>query len=306
MDLAMAEAAGGTATREREMRVERKWVAAGVAAAIAAGGCARAEGAREEAPARAAAAEAPAPAPARAASPQEVDAARLRVAARADSARRALIQVRGLTREERAELRQDVNARQVAVAQSLGVRARDEAEIQRLVREGRLVALEDSTEHWVLRDLTYSVPYVTPDTRAMLVEVGRRFHERLDSLGLPRYRMEVTSVLRTPETQAELKSRNSNAARDVSAHEFGTTLDVAHVRFAPPAASALPAEPAQVRAEEAAMLEEVGKQGASALQAELGRVLAEMRDERKLRVMMERRQAVYHMTVAQRMASAAD
>ncbi|MEW5930281.1 MAG: DUF5715 family protein [Gemmatimonadota bacterium] len=286
------------------MRVERRWVAAGVAVAVAAGGCARAEGARDEAPARAAVAEAAAPA--KAATPREVEAARARAAARADSARRAMIQVRGLTREERAELRQDVNARQVALARSLGVRASDEAEIQRLVREGRLVALEDSTEHWVLRDLTYSVPYVTPDTRAMLVEVGRRFHARLDSLGLPRYRMEVTSVLRTPETQAELKSRNSNAARDVSAHEFGTTLDVAHVRFAPPAASALPQGPAQVRAEEAAMLEEVGKQGASALQAELGRVLAEMREERKLRVMMERRQAVYHMTVAQRMASAAD
>ncbi|MET0398965.1 MAG: DUF5715 family protein, partial [Longimicrobiaceae bacterium] len=245
--------------------------------------------------------------------PGEVDAARRRVAARADSARRALVQVRGLTREERAGLRQDVNARQVAVAQSLGVRARDDEEIQRLVREGRLVALEDSTQYWVLRDLTYSVPYVTPDARSMLLEIGRRFHERMDSLGLPRYRMEVTSVLRTPEAQDELKRRNSNAARDVSAHEFGTTLDVAHVRFAPPAAADLPAElpaapgpTAQIRAEEAALLEELGKENAAALQAELGRVLAEMRDERKLRVMMERRQAVYHMTVAQRMPAAAE
>ncbi len=291
------------------MRGKQSWMGAGLAVAVAAAGCARAEGAPDRTPPRAAAAPAAAPAP----GPREVDAARRRVAARADSARRTLVQVRGLTREERADLRQDVNARQVAVAQSLGVRARDEEEIRRLVREGWLVALEDSTQYWVLRDLTYSVPYVTPDAKAMLLEIGRRFHERMDSLGLPRYRMEVTSVLRTPEAQDELKRRNSNAARDVSAHEFGTTLDVAHVRFAPPAAADLPAElpaapgpSALIRAEEATLLHEVAKQNAAALQAELGRVLAEMRDERKLRVMMERRQAVYHMTVAQRMPAAAE
>jgi hypothetical protein len=284
------------------MRGKQSWMGVGLAVAVAAAGCARAESAPDREPPRAAAARPAAAAAAPAPGPREVDAARRRVAARADSARRALVQVRGLTREERADLRQDVNARQVAVAQSLGVRARDEEEIQRLVREGRLVALEDSTQFWVLRDLTYSVPYVTPDAKSMLLEVGRRFHERMDSLGLPRFRMEVTSVLRTPETQDELKRRNSNAARDVSAHEF-----------APPAASDLPAElpaapgpSAQIRAEEAALLEEVGKQNAAALQAELGRVLAEMRDERKLRVMMERRQAVYHMTVAQRMPAAAE
>lgn len=294
------------------MRGKRTWMVAGLGVVMAAAGCsgpeAAARGAPDDGKSRSVAVQ---PGAAAAPAPQEVDAARLRIAARADSARRAMLQVRGLTREERAGLRQDVNARHVAVARSLGVRARDEDEIQRLVRGGRLVALEDSTRYWVLRDLTYSVPYVTPDAKAMLLEVGRRFHERLDSLGLPRFRMEVTSVLRTPETQDELKRRNSNAARDVSAHEFGTTLDVAHVRFAPPAAAALPAEvpsapaqSAQIRAEEAALLEEVGKQNAAALQAELGRVLGEMRDERKLRVMMERRQAVYHMTVARRMSPA--
>ncbi len=295
------------------MRGKQTWIAAGLGVAMAAAGCSGPEAAAGGAPAGGSAVREAAPAAAAAPAPQEVEAARGRVAARADSARRAMLQVRGLTREERAGLRQDVNARQVAVAQSLGVRARDEEEIQRLVRQGRLVALEDSTQYWVLRDLTYSVPYVTPDAKAMLLEVGRRFHERMDSLGLPRFRMEVTSVLRTPETQDELKRRNSNAARDVSAHEFGTTLDVAHVRFAPPAAASLPAEvpsapaqSAQLRAEEAALLEEVGKQNAAALQAELGRVLGEMRDERKLRVMMERRQAVYHMTVARRMPAAAE
>lgn len=240
---------------------------------------------------------------------REVQAARAAIATRADSARDAFREVRGLTRDERADLRRDGNAKQVAVAQSLGVRAKGDEQVARLASSGTLVQLEDSTEHWVLRDLTHSVPFVTPDTKAMLEEIGRRFHERLDSLGLPRYRMEVTSVLRTPESQADLRSSNANAAKSVSAHEFGTTLDVAHIRFSAPAPTALAAEvpsaperTAELRAEEAAVLDEIAEENAAALQAELGRVLREMREERKLRVMMERSQAVYHMTVARRLA----
>jgi hypothetical protein len=235
---------------------------------------------------------------------RELEAARGRIVARADSVQDILTSVPGLSRRERADLRRDVNARQVATARSMGVRARSEDEVQRLIRQGRLVELKDSTEHWIVRELDYSVPYVTPDTRAMLQELGRRFHERLDSLGLPRYRMEVTSVLRTPATQAALRGRNANAARGVSAHEFATTVDVAHARFAAPAEPGLetrvPEETAPIRFVEALVLEEVARKHHTALQAELGRVLREMRDEGKVRVMMERRQAVYHMTVSRR------
>lgn len=286
------------------MRVERGWTGAGLAAVLALAGCSPERDARvaaEDPPAARAAQAAPADVG------REMDEARAGILARGDSVRGAFDRARGLTREERSELRRDVNAAQVAAAQRLGVRASGDEQIERLRRQGRLVALEDSTAYWVLRDLDHSRPFVTPDTREMLLEVGRRFHERLDSLGLPRYRMEVTSVLRTAESQAELRSVNSNAAAGVSAHEFGTTLDVSHVRFAPPEAAALTAEVPSApeltphfRVVEAVVLEEVGRERAVALQGELGRVLGEMRDEGKLRVMMERRQPVYHMTVARR------
>lgn len=241
---------------------------------------------------------------------RELEAARGRIVARADSVRSAFARVPGLSRNERADLRRDVNARQVATARSMGVRAGSEDEVQRLIREGRLVELEDSTQHWIVRELDYSVPYVTPDTRAMLQELGRRFHERLDSVGLPRYRMEITSVLRTPAKQAALRGRNANAARGVSAHEFATTVDVAHSRFAAPVEPGLetevPEETAPMRYVEALVLEEVARKHHGALQAELGRVLREMRAEGKVRVMMERRQAVYHMTVSRRFPRAAE
>lgn len=238
---------------------------------------------------------------------EEIAGAHTAILERADTVRRRMLGVRGLSTSERRDLRRDVNARQVAAAQSMGIRARSESQIDGLVRSGRLVTLEDSTAYWVLRDLTHSVPHVTPDTRRMLNEIGRRFHARLDSLGLPPYRMEVTSVLRTPATQANLRGSNRNAARGVSAHEYGTTLDVAHIRFSAPAASTLqastPSDPdltPAMRMVETVVLEEVGRKHAAALQAELGRVLRQMRSEGKLRVMMERTQAVYHMTVARR------
>jgi hypothetical protein len=225
---------------------------------------------------------------------------RARVAARGDSVRAAFRRARPLGAREVAELRQDVNAEQIATARALGIRAGGQARIEALEREGRLVPLGDSTAYWVLRDMDHSVPYVTPDARAMLTELGRRFHARLDRLGLPRYRMKVTSALRTDETQAELRKINSYASRTVSAHEFGTTIDVSHERFAVPADPR--PEGSAALGLEREMLEEVGKEQAKVLQAELGRAIAEMRDQRALHVMMENMQPVYHMTVARRFA----
>jgi hypothetical protein len=212
-----------------------------------------------------------------------------------------------LTPQERGKLRSDVNAEQIARARALGVRASDSAAIQQLLRQGRLVTLADSTRYWVLRRMEYSVPYVTPDTRALLTEIGRRFHTELDSAGLPPYRMEITSVLRTPETQADLRQTNPNASQVVSAHEFGTTLDIARARFSAPApaeiqtvAPVAPSPNLEVQQTAAAALDSVADKHSSALQAALGRVLITMREEGMLLVMMERQQAVYHITVARR------
>jgi len=213
-------------------------------------------------------------------------------AVRPDSVREAFARGRALGASEIGWLRRDVNRTQVATAQSLGVRAYADAQIQQLVRQGRLVALGDSTPHWVLRKMDHSVPYVTPDARALLVQVGRRFHARLDSLGIPRYRMKVTSALRTGSTQAELRKINSYASQTASAHEFGTTMDVSHERFAVPAGAGAQAD----------TLEELGKEHAKILQGELGRTLIELRTRELLHVMIEDRQPVYHFTVRQRLA----
>ena len=234
------------------------------------------------------------------------DSLQARVVARLDSVDAKLRKVRGLTASERRALRRDVNAVQTARARAMGIRAGEN--VDPLITSGKLVPLEDSTRLWVVDSLDYSVPYVTPSTHAMLTEIGERFQAQLDSLGLPPIRMVVTSVLRTADDQRRLRRSNSNAARGVSAHEFGTTLDVAYRRFAPPAPSvdtttygASPQMEPQVRMLQDSLFMETGKQRGAELQAILGRVIHEMRSEGKLMVMMERSQTVYHMTVARRL-----
>ncbi len=271
----------------------RRWAAAGLVAVLTAcGGGDHEYDPDNDAEATRSASSAPAqpPQPSPAQTPVQPEPAA--AAVRPDSVRAAFARGRPLGASEIGWLRRDVNRTQVATAQALGVRAYADAQIQQLVRQGRLVALGDSTEYWVLRKMDHSVPYVTPDARALLVQVGRRFHARLDSLGIPRYRMKVTSALRTGSTQAELRKINSYASQTASAHEFGTTMDVSHERFAVPAGAATQSD----------TLEELGKEHAKVLQGELGRTLIELRTRELLHVMIEDRQPVYHFTVRQRLA----
>lgn len=222
------------------------------------------------------------------------------IRARVDSVDRRLRRVPGLSLAERVRLRRDVNAVQIERAKQLGVSV--VSDVEPLARAGQLVRLPDVSEHWVLRELRYSVPYVTPSAEAMLVEIGKRFHDRLDSLGLPRFRLDITSVLRTLEKQEALRRVNSNASQIESAHEYGTTVDIAYRRFAPPAehpddSSAAALSQQGLELSDSLLVETAGLRSGE-LQAVLGRVLQDMQQAGMLMVRMERRQTVYHITVA--------
>jgi hypothetical protein len=197
-------------------------------------------------------------------------------------------------------------------ARALGVRAGDRATIEALAAEGRLIPLEDSTRHWILRRAGGRPSYVVPHTRALLVELGERFQRRLAETGLPAYRMEVTSGLRTGEGQAALRERNPNAAVGVSAHEFGTTVDIAYTAFAPP--SELPPSlrvdgPPALRPYldriAALTLESVSARKSRELQKLLGDVLREAQSDGIVLVTFERFQPVFHVTVAEALADTA-
>ena len=231
-------------------------------------------------------------------------AAMAKLAVKTDSIDKKLRTVPNLTRQERTSLLRDVNAVQIARARQLGIPRG--ADVEPLTESGRLVQLKDTTEYWIIRKLTYSEPYVTPSAEAMLIEIGKRFHQRLDSLGIPRYRLDITSVLRTPEKQSALRRANSNASRVESAHEFGTTVDIAYRRYAPPVQDSIGNIPLDAAAKLLAdsMLVDVGRERAAELQAVLGRVIRDMQREGLLMVRMERSQTVYHITVAKRIVPA--
>lgn len=213
-----------------------------------------------------------------------------------------------LTGAQTSALRRYLNAQHLARARALGIRpGADSARLAALREQGRLVELEDSTEHWVIRKLDYSSPLVTPDTRALLRDIGERFHERLEDLGLPPFRIELTSLLRRAEDQAALRRVNPNAAGGTSAHEFGTTVDIAYNAFAAPAE--LPIEVAEQapdwleqHLEEVivGVLETLAARRSRELQAVLGEVLLELQREGKVLVTLERQQPVFHVTVGAR------
>ncbi len=213
-----------------------------------------------------------------------------------------------LTGAQESELRRYLNAGQLALARRLGIERRpdNQAEIEALVESGALVELEDSTEYWMVRELDHSVAYVTSDAKALLTEIGERFQAKLAELGLPPYRLDITSVLRTSENQAELREINPNAAAGVSTHEFGTTVDIAYSSYPAPAESIAELDTGGVswlmpylQNFSAAMAESVSARKSRELQAILGGVLQEMQEEGKVMVTLERGQPVFHMTVAQ-------
>lgn len=165
----------------------------------------------------------------------------------------------------------------------------------------------DTTEHWGVRKLDHSSPYLTRDAEAALRDIGQGFQRALARLGLPPYRLELTSALRSAEDQAALRSGNVNAAAGESTHQYGTTFDIAYNAFAPPPAPVVwPSIPeagwlqthlawvAGMRAET------VAARRSRELMAILGTVLLRLQGEGKIMVTLERLQPVYHVTVARR------
>ncbi|MGH7480901.1 MAG: DUF5715 family protein [Longimicrobiales bacterium] len=205
---------------------------------------------------------------------------------------------------EETSLRRFSNAAHLARARAIGVRASNEAEVEALVRDGRLVALEDG-EYWRVRELGRSSALVVPETERLLRELGERFQAELVSRGLPRYRFEISSALRTAEDQAALRQTNVNAAAGTSSHEFGTTVDIPYAGYAAPAESPFdfsdlaPADwtPALERIGDLA-LERIAARKSRELRKILGDVLRELQGEGEVLVTLETLQPVYHITVA--------
>ena len=221
-----------------------------------------------------------------------------------------------LSADELARLRRSRNSAHVDTARSLGVApiatragldsARTTSDSLRVVETG---------PRYVVWDGEHSDPLLTPSAAASLDSIAARFGAALASEGLPPYRFTVSSLLRSAQDQAELRGVNANAAAGRSSHEYGTTYDITYKRYSPRPTSALPEVPGRVprvfrpavRSALAARRDEAHRQLAedypSRLDAVLGRTLIELEDEGVLITVRERRQPVYHTTVAERLVA---
>ena len=227
----------------------------------------------------------------------------------ADGADRILGPMPVMAPAEEDALRRFQNGAHVARARTMGARVSSETIRDSLVAAGRLVELDDSTEHWIVRRGA-SPAYVVPDLRTLLAVVGERFQERLAALELPPYRLEITSALRTSDRQEELREDNANAAAGVSSHEFGVTVDVSYAAFAPPAArpeEILTGVPPELRPHMERFVdlafESVSARKSREIGAIFSRVLQETQNEGMALVIYERQQTVYHLTVARALGS---
>lgn len=216
-----------------------------------------------------------------------------------------------LTDRQRALLRRSVNAAHVETARRLGVEpVAARADVLGEARSAGLVRIAENDYYWV-DDLTHSVPYVTPDAAAVLDTIGVRFQAKLAEYGLPPYKYHVSSVLRTAEDQASLRRVNVNAAAGVSSHEYGTTFDIQFRKYryaGDPAAElwepAFPFLKAEFAARLTAFYDETTERYPSRFITLLAETLIELENEGVLITIMERRQPVFHTTVARRLADA--
>jgi hypothetical protein len=220
-----------------------------------------------------------------------------------------LAQLSPLTNAERLALRRTNNQMHVEQARELGVPPVDNRED--VIREAEAAGLVEITHtpFYRVRDLTYSVPYVTEDTAALLDTIGVRFHRRLAEVGLPPFEYTITSVLRTREDQRRLARVNVNAARGTSSHEFGTTFDIQFRQYrlagSLPAGAPEPRLPAlrdEFEREVRRAYNELAEENYQLIKSLLGKVLIELQNEGLAMVILERQQPVFHVTVAEPLA----
>ena len=149
-------------------------------------------------------------------------------------------------------------------------RAEIESQYKKLQKSKKLVHISTNSKY-IVRNLTYSSPYVVPKVKELLDDIAESFQEKTQS----KCRFVVTSVLRTEEDVAKLRKINGNASA-ASCHCHATTIDISYVRFG----------------------EDIIKpRDDYELRLALAQTLYELRKEGRCYVKIERKQFCYHITV---------
>ncbi len=144
-----------------------------------------------------------------------------------------------------------------------------------LAQRYELVRLKNNPLYHI-KELTHSYPYTTPEMAKLLNDIGLLFREKMRQKNKDHFRLLISSALRTNESQGSLSSGNRNAHTQ-STHLYGATIDITYKEYF------------NVRADSL-------EQNAYAADA-LRETMLDMREQCRLVVVRERRQACYHFTV---------
>lgn len=123
----------------------------------------------------------------------------------------------------------DQQPRQIRAAKKVGLK---EIPSSREDLHGMMEHLEKvkNCRAYTLAPMGHSAPYLRPNTKKVLEQIGASFRDSLKAKGLPDYKIVVTSLLRTHEDVHRLRKSNMNATKN-SCHCYGTTFDISYVRF---------------------------------------------------------------------------
>jgi len=122
----------------------------------------------------------------------------------------------------------DLNDEHLRVADSLGLKivpkTREDVNVRGLVK------IEDNGLYHI-DPLRFSVPYLTRGAADELYTIARAFKDSLESKGLLKYGLVISSVLRTEEDVERLRNSGNPNASDRSAHCYGTTFDITYTNY---------------------------------------------------------------------------
>lgn len=167
---------------------------------------------------------------------------------------------------------------QIQAANKYGVNPvqnREEAEHSK----GKLVYV-GSNPFFYVDKLNSSIPYLVPRASVLLQDIGRAYFDSLQIKGIPLHKIIVTSILRTKDDVAKLRTRNGNATEN-SCHLYGTTFDVCYNRY----------KQIQTRQQPRRQVQN------DTLKWVLSEVLRDMRDRNRCLVKYEVKQGCFHITV---------
>jgi hypothetical protein len=87
-----------------------------------------------------------------------------------------------------------------------------------------------SGRNYKVENMAYSYPYLTPDSKKLLDEIGKRFKKKVKRDGFMGSRFIITSMTRTSKKAKGLGKANINAS-DNSPHLNGNAFDISYARF---------------------------------------------------------------------------